>query len=114
MVRAPILKEDWEILAAVARFNSKELARLCKLSPRQLQRKFHLIFNRSPQDWLNDQKILVAQQLLLSGEPIKEVAFNLGFKRISHFYRQFKTRSRMTPSQFVASKVRITADVIPG
>jgi len=111
MGRAPISKDGWKVLAAIAHYNSKELAKLCELSPRQLQRKFNVLFGRSPQDWLNHQRILAAQQLLLSGEPVKEVAFELGFKRVSHFYRQFKLQSQMTPLQFVFVKPREAADV---
>ena len=111
MVRVPISKEGWEALAVAARYNSKELAKLSKLSPRQLQRKFSLLFNRSPQDWLSERRILAAQKLLLSGEPVKAVAFDLGFKRISHFYRQFKGRSHMTPLQFVSAKLQTDTDV---
>ena len=102
MGRAPISKDGWAGLATVAHYDSKSLAKLCGLSPRQLQRRFSRFFGRSPRDWLNEQRILAAQQLLLSGEPIKEVAFDLGFKRISHFYRQFKSTTHLTPLQFVS------------
>ena len=65
-------------LAPTAHYNATELAKLCKLSVRQLQRVFRRHFERAPQDWLNEQRIKAAEQLLLSGRPVKTVAFELG------------------------------------
>jgi AraC-like DNA-binding protein len=112
MGRAPTSKDGWKALAVAAHYDSKELAKLCRFSPRQLQRKFNFLFGRSPQNWLNEQRIIAAQQLLLSGEPIKTVAFDLGFKRVSHFYRQFKCRSHMTPLEFVSRNPGGITDVV--
>ncbi|MGO8741991.1 MAG: helix-turn-helix transcriptional regulator [Limisphaerales bacterium] len=99
---AKALLERWEQLAGSAHYDAKELARLCHLSVRQLERDFHHNLERSPQDWLNEQRIKAAQQLLLSGEPVKVVALDLGFKQVSHFCRQFKSQLNLTPSQFAA------------
>ena len=91
--------------AVSARYDARELARLFEMSPRQLQRKFNRYLKRSPQDWLNEQRVMAARRLLLSGETVKEVAFELGFKQVSHFCRQFKMYHNMTPSEFVKSKL---------
>ena len=53
----------------------------------------------------NTRKI-AARQLLLSGQQVKAVAFELGFKQPSHFCRQFKSFNNLTPSQF-ASQERV-------
>jgi len=97
---------EWKDLAAQARYNARNLAALCRLSERQLQRQFRGHFGRSPQDWLDEQRIAAAAQLLLSGEPVKKVAYDLGFKQTSHFCRQFKSRHKMTPSEFVMFQVQ--------
>ena len=97
---AKVLLERWENLAGTARYDAKELAKLCHLSVRQLERDFHRYFGRPPQDWLNEQRINAARQLLLSGQPVKVVALELGFKQSSHFCRQFKSFNHLTPSQF--------------
>ena len=102
MARASL--EQWEQLARAARYDTKELARLCHLSVRQLERDFRRDLERSPQDWLNEQRVKAAQQLLLSGQPVKVVAFELGFKQPSHFCRQFKLFNNLTPSQFAARR----------
>src|SRR5215472_2270420 len=77
--------EDWKQMAASAHFDCKELAKLNKVSVRQLQRIFRSKLNRTPQDWLNEQRILAAREMLRVGEPIKKVALDLGFKQSSHF-----------------------------
>ena len=100
MARASL--EQWEQLAGAARYDAKELAKLCNLSVRQLERDFRRGLERSPQDWLNEQRIKAAQQLLLSGQPVKVVALELGFKQTSHFCRQFKSQVNLTPSQYAA------------
>ena len=74
--------QNWQKLGEEARYDARELARLCNLSSRQLQRAFRRRFGRSPQDWLNELRIENAQQLLLSGETVKSVALNLGFKQL--------------------------------
>lgn len=102
MERLPLVDGEWEVLAEAAHYNSNELARLCGVSTRQLQRHFRRCFYCSPQSWLNEQRLLAAQQLLLSGESIKKVALDLGFKQPSHFCRQFKIRTKMTPSEFAS------------
>ena len=94
--------EEWKGLAETAHFNARALAQLCGLSIRQLQRDFRRQFGSSPQHWLNEQRIATARELLLSGLSVKAVAFELGFKQPSHFCRQFKLSSRLTPSEFVS------------
>jgi transcriptional regulator GlxA family with amidase domain len=98
---AKALLERWEQLAGTARYDAKEFAKLCGLSVRQLERDFRRYLDRSPQDWLNEQRIKAAQQMLLSGRRVKNVASELGFKQVSHFCRQFKFLNKLTPSEFV-------------
>ena len=96
--------DRWEQLAGTARYDAKDLAKLCNLSVRQLERDFRRGLERSPQDWLNEQRIKASQQLLISGQPVKVVAFELGFKQPSHFCRQFKSFNNLTPSQFAGQE----------
>src|ERR1044071_6057991 len=93
--------DDWETLAVRAKYSSRDMAMLCRFSTRQLQRRFQQQFGRSPQKWLNEKRLTAAQHLLLSGQPVKAVAFELGFKQPSHFCRKFKLSHKMTASEFV-------------
>jgi len=97
---------DWkrEDLAQAAHYDANELAKLCGVSTRQLQRYFRRNFHHTPQHWLNERRLAAAQSLLLSGDSVKKVALDLGFKQPSHFCRQFKNRNHMTPSQFAVSQ----------
>jgi AraC-like DNA-binding protein len=102
-----IKTEEWQGLAGDAQYNARNLAKLCGISNRQLQRRFQREFGRTPQEWLDEQRIKAAGQLLLLGEPLKKVAFDLGYKQTSHFCRKFKSKFKLTPSQFIASKFQL-------
>jgi AraC-like DNA-binding protein len=111
MARMATTRQGWEDLAKAARYDAKELAKLCHLSVRQLERDFRRNLGHTPQDWLNEQRIKAAQQLLLFGQPVKVVALELGFKQSSHFCRQFKSQNNLTPSQFVLIQPNPLANV---
>jgi AraC-like DNA-binding protein len=94
-------RQSVEELAAKANYDSRALAKLCHLSTRQLQREFRRRFGVSPQRWLDERRLNAAGTMLLSGEPVKKVAYDLGFKQTSHFCRKFKFQHRLTPREFV-------------
>jgi len=95
-------EERWEQLVESAGFDANQLAKLCGFSPRQLRRVFQRRLGRSPQAWLDEMRVWAAQDLLLAGQPVKDVASELGFKQSSHFCRKFKEQFNLTPSAFVA------------
>jgi AraC-like DNA-binding protein len=84
--------EDWTELAKQARYDSDLLARLLNVCPRQLQRYTQDLFNNSPQEWLDEQRLTDAAILLQTNGLIKAVAYDLGFKTVSHFSNKFKIR----------------------
>jgi len=90
----------------MAQYNGRELARLCNLSFRQLRRVIRRELGCSPKTWLHQRRLLAARRSLLTGDSVKKVALDLGFKQTSHFCRQFKSFNHMTPSQFVLSHAR--------
>jgi AraC-like DNA-binding protein len=104
--------QDWAERAQVAKWSAATLAQDCGVSPRQLQRYFQRQFGRSPQDWLNEERLKAAPPKLLSGQPVKVVASEMGFKQSSHFCREFKTYHKLTPSEFVALSL-MTGDCRP-
>jgi AraC-like DNA-binding protein len=93
--------ENLEKMAAAACYDGKELAKMSKISVRQLQRIFRRQYGLSPQAWLDEQRLKISQKLLLSGRSVKMVALELRFKQVSHFCRRFKTYHHLTPSQFI-------------
>jgi AraC-like DNA-binding protein len=111
MERLLWLQGRLEEMAQTANYDANKLADLCGVSVRHLQRLFRKRFHCSPQNWLDDRRMIEAKKLLLSGESVKKVAIELGFKYASHFCRQFKCRNKMTPSQFILSQVIGVAQV---
>ncbi len=93
---------DWESRARTARYRADDLARLCSVSRRQMQRYFERRFDQSPHGWLNELRLRDAQELLLKGTSVKVVAFELGFKDAAHFCRTFKLHYGLSPLAFVA------------
>ena len=98
--------EQQKAFGKMASYDANAIALFLGVSSRQLQRMFHRNFGSPPQHWLNRQRISAAKQLLLSEHSIKEVAFELGFKQISHFCRQFK--------QYAGLPLHSLSKLIPG
>ena len=97
-------KGQLETLAEQAQYNINELAKLCRVSRRQLLRVIRRRLKRTPESWLNERRIIASRRLLLSGVPVKVVALELGYKQTSHFCRQFKSLNQMTPTAFASAR----------
>jgi AraC-like DNA-binding protein len=77
------------------------LARLCGLSPRQLQRKFKATFGVGPQQFLIKTRLLAACRALReTRRGISEIAYECGFADQSAFARHFRHHLGMTPTRF--------------
>ena len=99
--RSSLTAQRWKELAEPAHYRTGELAKLYNRPVRELRREFHQELGCSPQAWLTELRIKVAKILLLSGESVKNVASALYFKHESYFCEVFKSRTGMTPKQFV-------------
>jgi AraC-like DNA-binding protein len=95
---------DWRVLAEAAHYRPKQLAGLCHVSLRQLERFFSEKTGCSPQKWLNDLRLDEAPRRLLKGDHVKQVAFELGFTHPSNFIREFRRVYHCTPLEFVFSQ----------
>jgi AraC-like DNA-binding protein len=89
---------NWEVLAADSNYCPSELARLCHVSLRTLQRRFAANYGMTISDWMRNIRLAKAYARVVSGEPIKAVAYDLGFKQLSHFSRVFKEVHGVAPS----------------
>ena len=89
---------NWEVLAADSNYCPSELARLCHVSLRTLQRRFAQNYGMTISDWMRNIRLAKAYARVVSGEPIKAVAYDLGFKQLSHFSRVFKEVHGIAPS----------------
>ncbi len=78
-----------------------QLAKKASLSDYHFMRVFKHYVGMSPYAYLINQKINLAQRLLLDGTPIIEVALELGFVDQSHLNRHFRPIVTMSPGKFV-------------
>lgn len=101
MARKDVLTlEQWANLAKQARYDPCLVARLLNVGPRQLRRYTREILKTSPQRWLDEQRLRQAATMLKNKELVKTVAFDLGFKTVSHFSHKFKARYGVSPKAY--------------
>lgn len=82
-----------------------EVAKRCGESLRQLQRRFRTAFGISPQEFLVKTRVLAATRLLEETHlSAAEIAARCGFVDASSFAQQFKSRCRMTPTDYRSSR----------
>lgn len=93
----------------MANYDAEKLASYFQVHVRGLERHFRRDMGRSPQDWLNEQRMIAARWLLLEAKSVKRVAMELGFKQLSHFCRQFKACYGISPSEFVRIRANLNA-----
>jgi len=91
---------DWAELAKKTGFSSRELARACEISPRQLRRYFSIMFSKSPQDWLDEMRLNLVASRLQTVLAVKAIAHELHFKTVSHLSHRFKDLHGCCPSEF--------------
>jgi len=90
--------QEWEVLAQKAGFRARELADLCQASLRTLERHFQKHYGVTVSEWLRELRLKQAYTSLQSGKSVKEVAFEHGYKQVSHFSREFKSQFGISPS----------------
>jgi transcriptional regulator GlxA family with amidase domain len=82
--------QNWAELAKKANWNAGELARVCEVSLRTLERYFLKQIGVSPKTWLVKERQRQAAELLRAGHSVKEAAGLLCFRSSSHFTNGFK------------------------
>ena len=111
----PLNWEEWVELASQAGYRAGRLSQRLGISQRHLERITGRLFGLSPQNWLDEQRMTRAVELLLAGQPIKLIASDLGFKWVSHFCMKFKRHHRRAPGAFRAlAKVAFPATARSG
>jgi AraC-like DNA-binding protein len=95
---------DWSQLARLSHFSCQRMASRLGISQRQLQRHFQEIYQLELRDWITSVRLGDARHLLGKQRLVKEVAYLLGYKQVSHFSRQFKKMFGIAPEKFAESK----------
>jgi len=79
----------------------EELAKLCNLSLSSFKREFKKIFNDTPSNFINTERLKKAVELLkVSDFTISDIAYDTGFNDPSYFARLFKDKIGISPSTF--------------
>ena len=95
--------QDWPALARQANWSVTGLAKLCGVSGSAIRRHFLSHEGRAPKDWLAEQRLRQAIELLRESSSIKETALLLGYKQQSNFTRKFKEFWGTCPSVFLSA-----------
>jgi len=80
-----------------------EAGRILHVSPAHLVRCFTRTFGIAPHRYLVGRRVDAARRRLLDGEPIAQVAVEVGFHDQAHLTRQFRRHVGVTPGRFVTS-----------
>lgn len=83
------------------KWSNEELAREANLSVRAFERRFLKVFRVSPQQYLRRLRSgMAARELVYAHQPLAAIAANFGFSDQSHFTREFRRETGMTPAQY--------------
>ncbi len=78
-----------------------EFAQLTHMSLSSFKRTFKSIYNSTPASYIQNRRLEKAAELLLvSDSTIGDIAFDCGFKTISHFSQKFKLTYGISPSEY--------------
>src|SRR4051812_27008942 len=91
-VSPPAEVKQWALLAQKCRYQREPLAKLLQVSQRTLDRYFRKHLSTTVGTWLRELQLRDAYKQVSEGKPLKETAFEVGFKQPSHFTRRFKCR----------------------
>ncbi len=83
------------------KLNYKDLANHFFISEKGLYKFFKKETGFALGAYINERRVMQAQNLLLSGISSKEAAIEAGFQEYTSFYRSFLKRTGCTPSQYV-------------
>ena len=92
-----ITESALEDLARKSGFRVGKLAKLCKLSPRQLNRIIHERFDEPPREWLARCRLKDASEIIESGASAKEAAAQTGYSHQTNLTRRYKQIYHLTP-----------------
>lgn len=79
-----------------------DMARSCGMSRARFAARFHAITGQTPADYLAGWRIIVAQQMLKRGLPVKQVAIDVGYGSSSALSRAFSRKVGMGPAAWIA------------
>ncbi len=77
------------------------LAESLQTSSRNVYRRFKMLNQPTPNDYIKNRRLAYAVKLLLTTSlNIQEIVYKVGFSNRSHFYKEFDKRYGMTPKDY--------------
>ena len=92
--------EDWERLAIKADFRPSQMADLCGLTLRQMQRRFQKDLSVTPSEWLRRFGCRLVMKLIAEGYNNKAIVFELKFSNSAHLCHDFRRVYGASPQSF--------------
>ena len=93
----------WEVMEENYMYDLKiqDYANIANRSSSTFKRDFKKYYHTTPGKWLVNRRLQRAKAFLeTTDKPISDVAYECGFKNISHFSRVFKKKFNSSPSYF--------------
>ena len=82
----------------------KDIAHLCNMSESNVKKIFHMYSDVGIMAYFNNLKLTEAKKMLLQGIPVGTVSSMLSFSSQNYFTVFFKSKTGMSPKQYVAAK----------
>ncbi|ENM3806847.1 helix-turn-helix transcriptional regulator [Vibrio cholerae] len=83
-----------------------DLAKLAGMSRSQFAARFHHVIGQPPLSYVTESRLLLAQQLLLAGQPVKLIALEVGYSGGVAFSRAFERQFGCTPTRWLQQQNR--------
>jgi len=83
------------------RYDRKELSRKFSLNEDYMGQIFKKVTGMSVSNYINVRRIDAAKELLIETDAkIIDIAYHIGFDNLTHFHRQFKKQTNLTPNEY--------------
>lgn len=80
----------------------RDLAVQVGMGETRLKRGFKLLFGAPPYEWLHENRLVTARELLLQpGASVSQVAYRVGYTNVSHFIAAFVRRFGARPGELL-------------
>lgn len=96
-----VLHHHLELLAAKCGFRIGDISSHLGISEQHLRRVFSRDVGISIKQWTEEERMVAARKMLLSGVLPENVSEELGFAHINSFRRSFREAYHMTPFEFL-------------
>src|ERR1051325_7596519 len=99
--------QDWPAFVGEHHYCVKEIAGALKVHPRTLERFFRAEFHRTPQQWVQRERMKRPRALLREGVLcVKDAATRLAYSGTATFVRAFRLAHKASPRRYLRRLAR--------